>query len=243
VSTNPIWAKTPFSYGSHVEAFTKHFRVIAPDTRGAGRTVNPSGGPASFAQLVDDVMALSEALGLDRPAICGFSEGGITATIAGIRYPERVRAIVNDAGYDMFNPAAPTFTIMRQILGGSPTATQADPVAFENGFHSSEQMRGVLEMLKLDHEAAQGAGYLTSYISDTFDRITQSPGFTFEDFARITAPMLILVGDRDDFCSPEEGVVAYRTLQSGELAILPGTGHVTTPQKVQIAIDFLRRHA
>jgi pimeloyl-ACP methyl ester carboxylesterase len=54
--------------------------------------------------------------------------------------------------------------------------------------------------------------------------------------------MLILAGDRDQFCSPEEAVAAYRRLPAGELAIVPGTGHWISPQKVLLAVKFLRRH-
>jgi pimeloyl-ACP methyl ester carboxylesterase len=64
-----------------------------------------------------------------------------------------------------------------------------------------------------------------------------------EDFARITAPTLILAGDRDEFCTPEEGVAAYRKLQDGELALLPGVGHFIPPLKIQLYIDFVQRHA
>jgi len=53
---------------------------------------------------------------------------------------------------------------------------------------------------------------------------------------------MILVGDRDDFCSVEEAVVAYRRLSDAELAILPGTGHVITPEGIEATIGFLRRH-
>jgi pimeloyl-ACP methyl ester carboxylesterase len=85
-------------------------------------------GTASFALLADDVLALIEELGLDRPMICGFSEGAITATVLGIRNADSVRAIVNHAGYDFFNPHAPSFAIMRQMPGDSPEATEADPM-------------------------------------------------------------------------------------------------------------------
>jgi pimeloyl-ACP methyl ester carboxylesterase len=57
----------------------------------------------------------------------------------------------------------------------------------------------------------------------------------------ITAPTLILVGDRDPFCTVEEGVTAYRALQDGELAVLPNTGHLITPGAVQATIDFFER--
>jgi pimeloyl-ACP methyl ester carboxylesterase len=46
------------------------------------------------------------------------------------------------------------------------------------------------------------------------------------DLRSITAPTLILVGDRDEFCSVDEGVRAYQALARGELAIVPNTGHI-----------------
>jgi hypothetical protein len=53
---------------------------------------------------------------------------------------------------------------------------------------------------------------------------------------------LILVGDRDGFCSVEEGAAAYRLLAQGELAVLPNTDHAITPMMGAVALDFLLRH-
>src|ERR1700741_1636721 len=115
VSTNPIWAGVPVAYASHMDTLAAHFRVIAPDTRGCGRTAHTS-GPITFDLLADDVAALAEALDLDRPLLTGFSDGGITSTVVGIRHADLARAIVNHAGFDEFDPQAPTFTMMRHIL-------------------------------------------------------------------------------------------------------------------------------
>ena len=54
---------------------------------------------------------------------------------------------------------------------------------------------------------------------------------------------MILVGDRDAFCSVEDAVTAYRTLKNGELAVLPNTGHGITLEAVQTAAAFLERNA
>jgi pimeloyl-ACP methyl ester carboxylesterase len=240
VSTNLIWADHPAGWISHMDTFAEHFRVIAPDTRGHGRTANPGGGPIRFTQLADDIVALIDALGLDRPMICGFSDGGITATIVAIRSPESVRAVVNYAGYDVFNPQAPSFTMMRQMLGGNPEATETDLAAFERTF-SSPEMGDFFERIKADHDAP-GAVSLPTLLAGIFDRLTRSPGYTFEDLSKISAPTLILTGDRDVVCSAEEGVAAYRMLQEGELAILPNHGHYISSAAVQAAIEFLERH-
>ena len=83
VSTNSIWAGVPVAYASHMDTLAEHFRVIAPDTRGCGKTGH-TGGPISFDLLADDVAALIDALGLERPLIAGFSEGA-TRTAARAR--------------------------------------------------------------------------------------------------------------------------------------------------------------
>jgi pimeloyl-ACP methyl ester carboxylesterase len=238
VSTNPLWADSLVAYPGHMAAFGERFRVIAPDLRGCGRTANPGGGSIPYAQLADDAAAMIEALGLDRPLVCGFSDGATLATILAIRSPGSVRAVVNHAGYDLFNPQAPSLAMARQVLGGSPDAAEADPAAAERFFESSDQMRPLLDGMRAEH----GAGWAT-ILTQTYERITTSPGYSFEDLRSITSPALILAGDRDGFCSVEEGAQAYRMLGEGELAILPGEGHVISPAAVEVAIDFLGRHA
>ena len=242
VSTNSIWTGVPIAYAGYMDTLAEHFRVIAPDTRGCGRTKHSS-GPVTFDLLADDVAALMDALGLERPLIAGFSEGAITATILGIRHPAAVRAIVNDAGFDAFDPNAPSLgRMMRQILGGSPDATEPDPDAAARGFEASEQMRPMFELMRRDQDDGQGEGHWRTYLRLSWDRCTQHPGYTYADLARITAPTLILVGDRDDFCSVEMATTAFRQLPAGELAILPGHGHYIPPAAIETTIEFFARH-
>ena len=236
VSTNPVWAALPFAYASFLGTLAEHFRVIAPDTRGSGKSVHP-GGPISAALLADDVAALIEALNLDRPLICGFSDGGETATLVGIRHPGSVRAIVNHGGYDLFNPDphAPAIAMTRQMLGGSAGATQADP---EVSASRSPELRAMFELMKADHDRAQGAGHWKTVVARTFDRVTESHGYTVESLKAVTVPALILTGDRDPFCTIEEGAAAYRALPAGAFAVLPDTGHLITPAAVRATIEF-----
>src|SRR5262249_39732210 len=86
ISTHPIWADWHNSYAPFMSRFAEHFRVIAPDCRGSGKTVHP-GGPIPHDLLADDVVALIDALDLKEPLICGYGDGGAVATIVGIRRP------------------------------------------------------------------------------------------------------------------------------------------------------------
>jgi pimeloyl-ACP methyl ester carboxylesterase len=97
--------------------------------------------------------------------------------------------------------------------------------------------------MQTDQDAAQGAGHWKQYLHLAFGRLSRETGYSFADLHAIAAPTLILTGDRDHFCTVEEGVVAFRALARGELAIVPNTGHVITEAKVRTSIEFLRRAA
>ena len=99
----------------------------------------------------------------------------------------------------------------------------------------------MVQLMKADHDAAQGAGHWRTVLGHTFDRVSRPSGYTFGHLRAITAPTLVLVGDRDPFGSVEEGVAAYRALQDGELSVLPGTRGGITPAGVQATIEFLAR--
>lgn len=68
------------------------FRVIAPDARGHGRSTQPADG-AYGTKLVDDVVAVLDALQLERVHVVGYSMGGMTALALVARHPERVRDV------------------------------------------------------------------------------------------------------------------------------------------------------
>jgi pimeloyl-ACP methyl ester carboxylesterase len=93
-----------------------------------------------------------------------------------------------------------------------------------------------------DEDGGQGEGHWAEYLRLSFHRATTPPGYTFDDLAKVSAPTLILVGDRDDYCTLEDGVAGYRQLPAGEVAVLPDTGHFITPAKIERTIEFFDRH-
>jgi len=242
VSSSDIWVDHPYGWGRYLDRFAAHFRVIAPDTRGHGRTVNP-GGAMHYRLLADDVVALIDALGLHQPLVFGFSDGGITASLVGMHHPGLLRAIVNFAGYDLINPDAPIRRAIRMAHGGSPEATEANPALIRRWSTVPGALREMLPKLGADHDAAQGAGHWLTLFAQTFPMRTLPLDEGFEDFRRVTDPMLILVGDRDEYCSVAEAVTVYRMLPHGELAILPNLAHGMAQRVVETALDFLLRHA
>jgi pimeloyl-ACP methyl ester carboxylesterase len=241
VSTNPLWDETPLSYGTHLAALIERFHVIAPDQRGCGRTRHTGDERVSMSLLADDVAALIGALGLDRPAVAGFSMGGMIATIMAIRHPGLAGAVVNDAGCDIFDPGSKSFPMLREVFGGGLDATEADPDAVEAAFGADPAMRGFLSLIKADHDSAGGPGYWKIMLQHFFEAAQHWPGYGVDDFAGIDVPSLVLVGDRDELSPVEDCVRAYRHLPRGQLCVLPDTEHVITAAKVAAIVDFLGR--
>ena len=86
------------SYFVHqIDHFSKHYRVIALDTRGHGQS--PRGEkPFSIKQFAEDLHDFMNEKGIDKASLLGFSDGGNIALTFALKHPERVeRLILNGA--------------------------------------------------------------------------------------------------------------------------------------------------
>jgi pimeloyl-ACP methyl ester carboxylesterase len=101
------------------------------------------------------------------------------------------------------------------------------------------EMAEVFTLIKADQDAARGEGYWRTYLGHTLERWSHWPSYGYADLAKTTVPTLILVGDRDHFCSVEEATVAFRNLSHGQLAVIPNTGHVISTRKIEALVSFL----
>ena len=87
-------------FSGHMAPFAEHFRVIAVDTRGHGRS--PRGeAPFTIRQFADDLLAFMDDHSIARAHLLGFSDGGNIAMVFAMKYPGRVnRLILNGANLD-----------------------------------------------------------------------------------------------------------------------------------------------
>ncbi|MBM3145089.1 MAG: alpha/beta fold hydrolase [Chloroflexi bacterium] len=73
--------------------FAKHFKVIAFDARGHGRSDKPP-GPYSLPMFADDAAALMRALDITPAHVVGISMGGMIAFQLAVDHPELIKSMV-----------------------------------------------------------------------------------------------------------------------------------------------------
>jgi 3-oxoadipate enol-lactonase len=88
VLSNSLGA-TRAMWDPQVPALAERYRVVTYDTRGHGESPAPA-GPYSLDDLVDDVVALLDEVGVERAHVAGLSLGGMTAMRLAAREPSRV---------------------------------------------------------------------------------------------------------------------------------------------------------
>jgi pimeloyl-ACP methyl ester carboxylesterase len=74
-------------------ALTERHQVIVPDLQGHGRTADID-RPVDVRLMADDIAALIDHLGLDRPDVVGYSMGGGVAFHTAVRHPAKVGRLV-----------------------------------------------------------------------------------------------------------------------------------------------------
>lgn len=221
-------------FGHLIPAFSKQFRVITADSRGHGKTDNP-GGKFSYRLMADDVAALVNALELNRPLICGWSDGGQIALELGMHYPDLMKCMVVGAAWYQFSQ---TYQSLLKAIGfESPGVVNIERI--------KQSMPQMAEMWRLWHSPIHGPDHWETLATQISTMWWTPLGYTADDFQQIKTPTLILVGDRDQLVPGEEAIEMYRLIQEAELAIVPNSDHSLPSKRAElfttIILDFLVR--
>ena len=94
--------RTAHDYDEFAPKFTTKYHVFGMTRRGFGNSSKPAATPANYAadRLGDDVLAVMNALKMNRPVLVGHSLAGEELSSIGSRYPEKVAGLIYlDAAY------------------------------------------------------------------------------------------------------------------------------------------------
>jgi len=184
------------------------YRAILIDSRGQGRS-SWDGRPFSYARMARDVRAVLAGLGVERAAFVGWSDGACTALVLADTHPEQMAGLFFfacnvDAGGA--KPFAYTETIGR-CLGrhrADFAALSPTPEAFDTVFEAV----GEMQRTQPDYDAA--------------------------DLARIRVPVHSVLGEFDEFITPEHAAYIAQAIPGAELVRLPGVSHFAPLQRPDV---------
>ena len=105
-------------------------QVIVVDLQGHGRTADVD-RPLDMALMADDVAALIDHLGLDRPDVVGFSLGGGVALHTGFRHPEKVGRLVAASAHIRRDAVYPELLAQQGQVGAAAVEYMKDTPMYE----------------------------------------------------------------------------------------------------------------
>jgi class 3 adenylate cyclase/alpha-beta hydrolase superfamily lysophospholipase len=227
------------AYAEFLNGLASFSRFIFLDKRGTGMS-DPVQGAPSLETRMDDVRAVMDAAGSSRAAIMGVSEGTPMSILFAATYPERVHALVLQAGAPRFT-WAPDYTFgepreeserwIRRALDewGSPEFLE-ETVDFLAPAFDAASRRAFAEYMRLS--ASPGAAAALERMNQDVDVRDVLPA--------VRAPTLILTltGDSDDIVQGCR-YMAER-IPGARLEEIEGQGHVPGPDSVDRFVAEIR---
>jgi valacyclovir hydrolase len=179
-----------------------HMRVIGVTLRGFGQsTPHPRTFPPDFYDRdARDVLALLDALAIDRAHIFGYSDGGEAALCAATLQPERFLSAATVGSVGCIGPEM--FTTAERIL-------PADWITDE------EVARNAI---------ADRTAFATEWLAG-FQAMARVNGPAWARAERLTCPLLLMLGDEDRLNPAEYARAFAARAADGRVVTFPGLGH------------------
>ena len=195
------------NFGAQLPLLVSAFQVHLPDARGHGATRWDPADGFQAEWLVDDLEALVDALGLDTFHLVGFSMGAMTALGFAIRQPDRLRTLVVASITPEREPRA---SVARRLL---------DPERIER-----DQAAWAAEVARRQ-DRTQGRGSWRRLLPAIAADVAAQPLLSAGELREITAPSLVICGDRDPMAPVEQVLRLARQVRDGRLLVVPDCGH------------------
>ncbi|MGW2937552.1 bifunctional 3-oxoadipate enol-lactonase/4-carboxymuconolactone decarboxylase PcaDC [Streptomyces sp. NPDC001156] len=205
-------------------------RVVRWDLPGHGGSAPDLIGPgATVADLAALVLALADALGVDRFAYAGVSLGGAVGLHLAVHHPERISSLAVVCSSAHFNGAGPwqeRAALVRRE-GMAPVAATADARWFTAGF--------TVPRLVQDHREADPAAYAACCDAlAAFDIRDRLPS--------IAVPTLLIAGREDPATPPAHLREIADAVPGSGLVEIPGASHLAPAQCPEAVLTALRAH-
>jgi len=211
------------NFASLIPTLAQTHTVIGVEMQGHGRTANID-REITYANLATDIVALLDYLGIERAAVLGHSMGGGVALELAVNHPDRVSAIV---------------PISASVSKDGMHPDLLDPSTFETSSimptaQDFADFKGAYERLSPHPEQFDAFLMSLSGMDSDF------AGWTDEQLAGISCPVLIVQGD-NDFTTVAHAGVMLAKIPNSTLAVIPATTHMQVTRRDTILRPVLEQ--
>ena len=225
-------------FGPSLPTLAERHQIIAVDLQGHGRTADID-RPIDIRLMADDIAALIDHLGLDKPDVVGYSLGGGVAFFTAVKYPEKVGRLVMASAH-----------IRRDAIPVEMLAQQEQVNAAAAEFLKDTPM------YQLYMQVAPHPEDFPRLLDKIGESMAKDFDFT-EEVRGLQVPTMIVAADAD-MAPPSHYVEMFKLLDGGlrdggwmgegrpkgghALAILPGLTHynlAVSPLFVAVTLAFL----
>lgn len=189
-----------------IDFFKNHYKVIAIDCRGRGKSELGTDS-LTYTQQAEDISIFIEKMKLDSVNIVGKSDGGIIGILLGIHYPKHIKQIVA-FGSNM-----------------QPDSTALFPEIIAE--IKSERIHAEKMLAQKDTTQNWKIEYLRNKMMEN------QPHISAEDLHKIKVPVLVMSCDRD-VIKEEHTFFIYKNIPKANLSIFPGEVHAVTRKNPEL---------
>src|ERR1700687_535248 len=225
------------SFEPQMRYFSRLHRCVSYSQRGYPPSDVPA-DPARYSQEIarDDVIAVMDALGIDKAHVVGHSMGAYTALHVGIRYPGRCLS-VTAAGCGWGSTADPVKREAMKALaaetgkmfaeeGIAAAAAKYADAPMRQAFKHKDP-RGWTEFARmLAEHSAQGHAHTMLNLQLKRPTLWEMEA----ELKQFSVPLLVIVGDEDDLCL-DGSVFIKRPAPTSALLVVPRAGHTINSEE------------
>jgi pimeloyl-ACP methyl ester carboxylesterase len=237
------------NFRGNLPAFAAHFRTLALDFPGFGKSYRTDANPMPAAAPA--VAEFLDALGLESVAVVGNSMGGNIAARLAATQPERVSRLVTigGIGLPLFAPQPSEGIKLLVQFVEDPTRERLltwmesmvhDPAILTDEFVELRWQAASVPLALADVRKLFNPGALVA-----LRQRSASAGSTVEMLTRIQAPTLITFGRDDRVTSLDSALVPMRVIPRCELHVFHDCGHWAMIERKEefesVVVSFLVR--
>lgn len=217
-------------WAPQIEVFARDFTVITYDQRGAGRSDHPD-APYDIGLLADDLHALIDTLGVQRPALIGHSTGGAIGQILAARQPDLLRGMVQYASWARsdahFNWC---FRMRRALLEGASLEEYVHGSALF--LYPPNHLRSHADQLSAALLKSVAGFPAPQIILRRIDAIMAHDATAM--LPKIRTPTLVLCAQDDILTPPYQSRLLAEAIPGAQLQIVPEGGHSLSETQPEI---------